>query len=819
MKRLFTIIAALAALCLASCERTDPYSQPDEAGNVRTEDERFWSVVGQLVDMDDVTPDYKDKTFKPVIGNPDNGDESVRVVLVNSLEEAVGRYNDIVGANIDENTTEHTFNDPVVGKLVWTKSADSRSWATVDVAIPAVPTLQKIIYRSPEQGDANGSVGDDGSAYYRFGDVIQRTRDDDGVTEYWVCVRPAFDKEGKGDSHWISVSPLPEENIWPYNSPKNTESFIASNGFKYSFPYSIRTGLEWYQDLAEMLFAIYYPDEWMNNIINYSGESMMGPTGLRIFKGFHKSNIKYHNVAYWTNVQNAWKQKGIARRVFGLSDQELAAALKSERGLHFLYKSYSWSTKFSNKPTLYQAQYTYTTSNNEKRNMRNETTGSISSQVVDPKKTVESNINYPFDIKREVTVSKPYVQKQNFFGDNDPRWIIRYAEGDELAANGKWDPQQPISGFEQSRGGELYRYYKDVFKDKNLTDEAEISELRRGVVNDSATWDRSTYTGEHHYEFGDVFRDEEGKYWFVISTSGGDGEWRQKSPYAEIISFEGIQTSNSNAVATNIVTLDQARRASIVLWFLVQEYYKHPDGVIESIAKNIKNNTGVDLGKLIQELVYTNNSGKLVPLESWSVAYRDQSSSKQKIIRFVVDPGPGNEWYTSMWTKYPASKPVTIDEYKDLPPASFSNLDIYLQDVAESSLVNSYGDDPVARAPLFTNTAVPRPYRTSVESRAKDVTNYFYGSSWNNGSNPFGMWNEPVLFFRMTVLYDRGGEYSTKTADGKTLTLVSKTTFPDYMPSTDTWIEAAWPDQTPTFRHLNGNPENYPTWQSVWGTK
>lgn len=815
MKKLFVLamLASASCLFLTSCDPNSLDPNRNEE-NELTPEARFWDVVGNLVSMKDITPDYKGKTFVPIIGNPDNGDESVRVVAANSLEYAVDLFNAMTGSSIDVNTTTRTWTDSEVGTMVWTKDDSGKAWATVDVNIPCVPTLHKIIYRSPDQGDVNGSVGDNGSAYYRFGDIISRTRPEDGVLEYWICTRPAFGPEGKGDSHWVSVSPLPEKNIWPYNSTdpeQHGKPHEASNKMHYGLPTGLKSGEVQIQNLSELLYAIYFPTEYMRNITNYSTESRFGsPSGMPIFKDFHVSNIKYHNEAFWSNVQKAWKEKGIARRVFGLSDQDLEAALTSERGLHFIHKNYSWSTSLSNKPKLYQVQNQLITSDNNKRNMHKQTLSTVTAQVVKPKTYTQSNINYPFDVKTECTVDKPYIQKPDFFGDNDPRWMVRFADGDELAENGKWDPQQPLSGFEKHRGGEVYRYYSDVFPDHNLTDAPEISDLRRGIVNDVTLWDKSEYSGIHHYELGDVLRDDEGRTWFVVSISGAD----QKAPYAELVSFEGIQTANVNAMASNIATKEQAQRVAVWLWFLFRESYKNPDGPAKTIAANIKNNANVDLSKLAESLTGQNSSGQQNDVDHFSFAYSISNGARQNLMRYFAI-STSYETFTYLWSKYPSSNVTQLEKYEKMTSSDFSNLEICLQDIADDSKVSSYANDAIAKAPLKGSTTAT-PARTSADSRASNVSNYFYNAStWASGSNPTGMWNEPVLFFRAAVLYDRGGEYSTKTKDGRTLTMVSNVT--NLSQPSATWSHSFWAGQTGSYRKENGANASIPSWQSAWG--
>ena len=503
MKNLTWLFAALTVLCGAvSCEKETIDGKGDSSSSPSTSDV-FYSVVSQLVNKNELVGDYSKKTFQPTIGIADGGDESVRVVATNSLEAAVNRYNTLTGASIDTNTVSHTFSDKAVGTLTWSKNTDNKAFGTVTASIPSVPTLQKIIYRAGDQGDVNGSFGVNGkaTAYYRFGDVVKRTRKEDGVVEYWVCVRPAFTYEEKEKSHWISVSPLPKDKLWEYYD--TGKPFTASNNMDYSLPWKIGTDLEWHQDLAEMLFAIMYPEEWATNIQNYSSLSMFGrPSGLPIFNDWHCDNIKYHNKYFWENVQKAWKINSIVEKVFGVSFDEMKALLKQPNangqgggpGLYLLYDGSYWSTRFSNKPNLYQVHYFHGTKDT-KKNMHEKDTDKPCSQVVVPKNLTEGANNYPLDFYKSMTVQKPYIKEQRFFGDDQPRWVVRYAEGAELASR-VYDPMQVISDFQGDN--EVYRYYRDVNKRSNLADEPEItsksSEVASPVVGNVIGKDGKFYT-------------------------------------------------------------------------------------------------------------------------------------------------------------------------------------------------------------------------------------------------------------------------------------------------------------------------------------
>ena len=172
MKRNFYFLLMAALVCclslsVTSCKSDDDNNSDDEGvvftDGPQDEDEtaaKFWNVVGELVDNDDITADYKGKTFDPIIGVEDPDNPQVRIVYTNSPELAAERFAHLVDIDpqlVTEETPSYTWNDPDIGTMTYTKGDGNTSWATVDVKIQQVPKLEKIIYRSIAQGDENAS--------------------------------------------------------------------------------------------------------------------------------------------------------------------------------------------------------------------------------------------------------------------------------------------------------------------------------------------------------------------------------------------------------------------------------------------------------------------------------------------------------------------------------------------------------------------------------------------------------------------------------------------------------------------------------------
>jgi hypothetical protein len=445
---------------------TTASEEEQQAEDTRQEKaQKFWAVVSHLVDVDDYTDDYEDKTFEPTYG-VSQGTDGTRYVFTNDAATAAERFADLVDRDdIDENTQTYTYDDPDVGKLVYTKGT-GKELATVEVSIKQIPSLKKIVYVPGAYSNGNFR----GKAYYRFGDVVKRPvllYGGEIDYEYWICVRPSFGPEGKGDSHWVCVNVLPKENTWHFNS--------TSNEKHYFLPTYIGTNEEHMQNLAELLYAIYFPEKWEQNI----AESRNGDGKLRIFHDFSPNRIGYHNMCFWTNVQEQWRDRNILKKAFNYDgDEQAFKEMLEGDGLRLLYKGYSWLKTISWYCTLYEAHFQNGTELKEK-NMHKVSYDNPSANMQ----------GFGMDCRRmgKNNDDKSLYEKYCQFFDNDGhyRWTIRHATGKELTTAFGYDKQQEIRGVD-----EVYRYYHDVNPVENLTQagpeetpaEVDDNHLRVGYV-------------------------------------------------------------------------------------------------------------------------------------------------------------------------------------------------------------------------------------------------------------------------------------------------------------------------------------------------
>jgi len=400
----------------------DPNKQTDQddialVDNAETREKAltFWSIASQLIGADQYTDDYANATFEPIIGKEDG---NTRIVATNTMAAAAQRFADLTGADIDESTATYTYSDPEVGTLTYTKVDDGTTLATVDVNIKQIPHLEKIIYQA--SSDENASFGNY-KAWYRFGDVVKRINE--GEDEYWICVRPAFTHEKKEDSHWICVNALPTKNIYEYHK----------DGKNYYLPTKVGTNKEHMQNFAELLYAIFCPEQWNDNIQRDRNGKMP------IFHDFTYDKIDYHNQYFWANVQNAWKRNNVASYALNMSHDKIAEILNTQ-GVNLLYSGYSWWT-WKGKCDLYQASYTNGDAQKEK-NMHKADYTTVKKEVYE----------FSLDFRK---MGKNIDDYQKFF-DNDGkyRWVIRHATGKELNGGKQPSPTGAIQGVT-----DVYRYY------------------------------------------------------------------------------------------------------------------------------------------------------------------------------------------------------------------------------------------------------------------------------------------------------------------------------------------------------------------------
>jgi len=361
---------------------------------------------------------------------------------------------------------------------------------------------------------------------------------------------------------------------------------------------------------------------------------------------------------------------------------------------------------------------------------------------------------------------------------------VRYARGSDLASDGKSPAvDKAIPGVT-----DVYRYYKDVLPVIDLKAHTpEVTET--AVVNDPQKQNfQDDFYGTGYYKLGNIYEDDKGAHWIVMNMAGqgpGTGDARKRcepAPFAELISFDGLSVvdSGSGKIVADLPTFAQAVRGATYLRLhygmgrgaLSPDLAPEKTSLSMRIVKQLYQHLNWNLLDMVQATVGWGEARNLT--HAFSVAYADQELSNtthgQPLFRLVYPIS----WDIArppyfIWKHYPTNTDGTTKRYGQ---DAFSNVPILLQDIADIEKVRRYAEDFYAAQPLEADPNTARDYRAYANSQAKLPQLYFYtNASWKEYLD---MWNEPVLMFRMDVVYDRGSEYATKTKKGRTLKLVAE---------------------------------------------
>ena len=787
----FALMAVLTVgLSLAATSCKDDDNSENGGGEPTAEEiaaekaETFWSVAANLVSPFDVTAEYENKTFEPTIGTPLDGNSTVRVVSTGGLSAAAQRFADMTGAPVDENTTTYTYQDDAVGTLVYTKTNDATSLAKVDVNIKQIPHLQQIVYKTPEQMGTNSTFK--GNSYYSFGDVILRYNQDESP-EYWVCVRPALGPAGKEDTHWMTVSKLPQDNVLQLESGRKVVAVV---------PTKLGKSEEHMQNLAEMLYAMFNPEQWQSNIEQHSDYGLFGPKGLPIFHDMKPERVQFFNKYFWTLLEKDWEKNELFPMIFGYSAEQMKGYVNSAEGLFLLGKGYTGTAG------LYQWQFK--NGDGSKSNLHD-----MKSSVVKKTGIALENAQLYYDNQYK----NNHWVNEAFFGDANPRFVFRTATGKELAgedAGPRFSLATPTNKI------------TDTFvfnKEHNVTISPNIDPkvYTESDVNPAMVKNKTANDKLGVYILGDVVKDEQGTRWFCIMGSG----YNENSKPAAIlddrawfISLENI--TMTNGIPTNILTEAQAPEVGFRLLRMMSYVRNNQNySVTDSkafIAKNIYDYTKVNIGDLfvMRDSVWRFKDNKTKDyFNSHSKSFMTNlayigNDGKLKLLRCVFDhTQAGNErskclpasgkydfqyhhfyFYKHYMNSDPTSWRALTDDESSLEmtrymtPWPVTNDEILFSDLGDQSKVDQWAaKDKWVTLPLvdLANPGADYTKREQPRTRA-----YYNPRASNfvmteNGTfiDHLGMYNEPVLFVRVMTVKDAGGNEATlESEDGHKLTVV-----------------------------------------------
>ena len=778
MKKAFryVLMAALTvglSLSVTSCKDDD---KNDGGGSSQTAEEQaaehaetFWAVAANLVSPFDVTTEYENKTFEPTIGSPLNGNSTIRVVSTGDLAAAAKRFADLTGAPVDENTTTYTYEDDAVGTLVYTKTNDGTSLAKVDVSIKQIPHLQQIVYKTPEQMGTNGTFR--GNSYYSFGDVILRYNKDESP-EYWVCVRPALGPAGKEDTHWMTVSKLPQDNLKLLEENRSIVAVV---------PTQLGKSEEHMQNLAEMLYAMFNPEQWQENIEQHSSYSILGAKGLPIFHDMKPERVQYFNKYFWTLLEKDWEKNELFQMIFGYSAEQMKGYVNSADGLFLLGKGYTGTAG------LYQWQFK--NGDGSKSNQHD-----MKYSVVKKTGIALENAKLYYDNQYK----NNHWVNEAFFGDPNPRFVIRIATGKQLAG------QDPGPRFSLATST------------NNIADTFVFNKVHNVTI--SPNIDPKVYTeqdvngGDEGYEHGlyqpgDVLQDEMGDKWMCIFGAACDNVFGFRDRTAWFVSFDRIQHDN---IVKEKDLMEMAHRFTFGVyqsmtdtndsygfrgagqlgqWQTAYDYagidmskmWVHRDTTWTFTANGNTYNSVADKN-LMTNIVYVGDDGKLKLLRC--IADNSQGGSERTAAK-----GPSGKAYDTpkmrFYKHYETFDPSQMEPLNEdekalsmtmwLKPWAITNDEMHFEDLSNQAKVDKYAaNDKWVTLPLHGTTERQKP-KTNANNSVYGRGQYEYDTKTKDFYTPglTGIFKEPVLIMRLMKVTDNGGTTPNLTAqDGTKLTVV-----------------------------------------------
>ena len=757
-------VAILSQLTITSCSDKELTEEERRQQQEQQADDQFllasdfWHVVGQLSTAEVLPDDWQTKTFEPGIGLPSDKSATTRIVLTNQAEAAAESFENLTGADVT-NVNSYTWKRDF-GTLTYEQLHDGTGWAVVEVDIKQMPGLKRIVYCTPEQQGLNANVA--GTPYYRFGDVVKK-KNANREWEYWVCVRPCFGPEYKGDSHWMCLGSLPAANIGSYKYKDNREWF---------WPKSLASNDEHIKNLSEMTYAIMNPEAWQNYYISNQKQSM--------FHDFSFKNINYHNQYFWKLVQEAWNEpiaEEGGQTVFQLLFHRTMSEVKADKQLRFFYGSGSGPGTFTWNICLTTALVTYP-----------------SFRLLNTQKHKKSGDQYSFDIREYSRTGR--ADNSTYFnenGNNPYIYPLRYLRGDKLLGSNP-NNYQSMNGVNDIYDVYVFnKHYKQnvgsQYDMNTWTDEAAFDEMRG--------W----YSGQSFYRWGDVVKDEEGSLWFCIQPSGGYEDMSKAeaeemgmflSNKSFFISLTPGHFKGNSQYRTNLPTWQEAAPIGILLTYLSAHGPNSaaPKNAYTLAFENIKKYAKVDITKLMVKRDTLHNESSPdrepftnhVPAFFTNLAYSDANHAaqgKQGLERIIYDFAArsivdGEVKYNNRWSEF-----LIWNCYE------YGNREkMFLQDLTSIDKVNMYaaGDRWVTLPWYTTGHTGPigqgkdiytheKPRETCYNSISCDIFDWDEQKMEFNQPEYVSMYKEPIVFCRLMAVHDTGKQELVST-DGRKFTEV-----------------------------------------------
>ena len=745
---LFAALLCGLSLTVTSCkdDDNDNGSNGDESEIVvaPTETEEAKAALNWLANMTNVeefTDDWASKTYEPTIGVESKNEANTRVVVVADIDYARMNFSSISGIDPDKLSSVQSQTIDGVGTVTWTPSAaDANNLATVDVNTKLIPHLSKIVYCTMEQAGDNGSTFD-GTAYFRFGDVLE---DQEGY--YWVCVKPAFGtgKAAQQQGYWINVfnrdekngqgsddivPPIPKANICSdYNEKYNGNTILL--------PTKLKSTKEMTHNLANLVWALLNPDAYHETV----GDNGIGLGGY---------DYKYNGQKFCERVAEQWKEKGIWQKLFNRTYEEM----KQFKKLNFYYEGYHFTPKIhlgsSNLGCAtvmgtkrYEPKYVTTYNQDSEKNleMKEEGAGFDMRRYCSDDAQNENCAN---------SGKAGYAPAQQF-SDTEGYWIVRQKTSSEI--DGTVFHPSVYDNLKNMR--EIYRYNAAYQKSAG-------NKIPVEVEDDLAA---TSFQNRAYYTVGDIVMDKNSRTWICVQPSAyGNDQLFKQQPYSYFISFDEDAVTKQFTLDNIPDSKELAAQILFDLELLYQNYFRYGESKESEIHKRIKNmsdNMYVELTELLakRDTLHKfsfSTGGESVLISFGSALYRN-NDNQICVLRLVSD-------YTKESNGNTGGRDMSYYFYANY---TNSNTVMKLADLGNADIIKANNKDQWVSLPWvdfatrkrITDNTGPRTQTENVSNLKRFV--YTKGRSAQDGTVPANMYREPIIAFAVERVRDDGRKVS-----------------------------------------------------------
>ena len=831
-----TLILALG-LSFASCSDDDDKNGGDDAEKEQTvmpaDANDDATVLGSLLQSwvedftaDDVTPTILGKTFVPTVGEVvDESNATVRTLVVGTQaaadEYAKGTLS-MLGIS-SQQPAGFSCKNAAIGSISYSHGSGNEL-GVITVSVKQLPSLTKLRLVKDYEGNAQKT------AYYQKGDIVKYTGSGVNKDHYFICLN---DHTGGNEAIWLSFDIGTQTN----DQPVGTCGWMGvGDDYVYKKEQANSDNLRIW--LQEFLLNDQGYRTVMERIqsLPLSARNQILPSSEALRKKLIDSLIyTQKNLLLELNRDgnDLKSQYPTAAMSNGVNYEVLKQSGSTEHRCYFPWRllltgSMRWSMGFTYD---YWVPYVILVKMSESPYVEQKL-GSVQSQYYDTGHftwdKLASDVQYngeSYNIYR-VALHWTHDAFQLTTGANTKKYKMlvdftthKYDELNKVidptkASDLDWTLHNITSHeLKVKDNGEPYKYFETVFRGKDGVSP---------ISND--------FVGIPHYLPGDVYKDEEGCRWFCIYSAGyaEHGMTEIKSPYAYMMTFDGLTFDESGRRCTNLPSRDLAMKAVLTL----NQIYAGISSVTnmdisdfdpyevnrKAMAYNIWEGAKVNLFHLFNVLSYTDLGDARSNIRFASVAYNG-SNDGQSLLRFIFDMVDDNDLRGYFWEHYP-SAPVT--SYSVGGPKAFNAQEpILLQHIADQQQVTAHASDFYITKPFFHSDKTLT-VRTQPDPAAKSAKNYVYDlSRWTQGLQPTSMWWEPVLMFRVTKVYDQGPDnHSSMTIDGHSLTVVSQVSREDSggFNHADALVECVMSELSYSYSHtyLDGKLFAIPDWKQDW---